>query len=96
MYHIVTRGKGFFYVVLTGKNYEPLTITESFPTKQSAWKNIRAQIKTFIGNAECYVQDETDRYNIKRYCVGKTGKYLVEGAKSGVMYIPGKNSKKKK
>ncbi len=44
MYHIRKNRKGEFYVVLTGKNYEPLSTTESFTRKQSAWKNIRAQM----------------------------------------------------
>lgn len=36
-----------FYVDVTGKNNEKLSSTETFKTKQSAWKNIYAQALQF-------------------------------------------------
>lgn len=49
-----------FYVVVTGNNNEILSTSELLKTKQSAWKNIRAQINQF-SSSSCLVQDNTLR-----------------------------------
>ncbi len=47
-----------FRVVVTGDNGEPLSVTETLKTTQSAWKNIKSQMYQF-GGLGCYVEDLT-------------------------------------
>lgn len=65
MYHIVSyqgvkigaKYQKKFYVVLLGDNQKVLSTSETFNTKQSAWKNIKSQLNVMGGTAE--IQDDT-------------------------------------
>lgn len=49
-------------VVVTGKNGEALSTSEVLKTKQSAWKNVRAQAENFPNYPMSYhVQDDTSK-----------------------------------
>lgn len=54
-----------FHVVNTGGNNEPLKPSETFPTKQAAWKNIIADAKeNYYGCTHVFVMDNT----VKKPC----------------------------
>jgi hypothetical protein len=59
-------------VVVTGNNNEKLSTSELLKTKQSAWKNVVAQLKEF-GNFYCTVQDNA-LVKPKLFCVYQDGK----------------------
>ncbi len=72
MIHIVKSKKtGQFMVIVTGNNNEKLSTSELLKTKQSAIKNIRAQLKELNGDS-CYVQDNT----IKKIAVVRVYSYV--------------------
>ena len=59
MVHISKSSKtNQFYVTVVGNNGEKLSVSEQLKTKQSAWKNIRAQLKVMQTDST-YVQDNT-------------------------------------
>lgn len=86
-----------FQVVLVGKNGEPLAISELFPRKQSAKKNILAQVAASITKE---FQDDTEKDPVVRICDDGDGVIDVieeDGQpRRAAVYIPGKNPKNKK
>jgi len=70
-------GKQFF-ISVTGKNGEKLSVTETFKSKQSAWKNVFAQADNFKSEKDFEVCDETGKifFYYKVACV--KGKYVKE------------------
>lgn len=61
MYHITKQKGGLFQVTLKGKNGEILSISEGLKTKQSAFKNVAAQLKTLptLVRLMAHVSDDT-------------------------------------
>lgn len=94
MYHI-TKTKSGFQVVLVGKNGEPLSVSESFPSKQKAYGNVMAQINA-AGESSCsFLQDDTLN-NLKVIRLWGDGGRDATSINPSTRYIPGKNPKKKK
>ncbi len=94
MYHVTKNKKGEYYVVLVGKNGEPLSTSEPFKSLQKAWGNIKAQLNA-SGTSFTHVQDDTSILAPTNYGLFHTGKKSKSNVRSP-KYIPGKNHKKKK
>ena len=63
MVHIVKSKKtGQFMVIVTGRNGEKLSTSELLNTKQSAFKNVRAQLVQMESD-NCCVQDNSKNGN---------------------------------
>lgn len=56
MIHIKKNKKELFYVSYLGENGEILATSESFATKQSAWKNISSMYKNLPNSEHLYVE----------------------------------------
>lgn len=59
MVHIGKTKKGKFIVANIAKNGEILKVSETLNTKQAAWKNIKAEIKSCFYYGTVKVQDDT-------------------------------------
>ena len=84
-----------FNVVLVGNNGEPMS-SHQLASNQSAWKNVKSQIKQLNGSD--FVQDDTAGKLVCRlYFYEHSSKTVKAGATSSPMprYIPGRNPKKK-
>jgi len=91
MIHISRTAKNKSIVVTLGNNGELLSSSEPLESKQSAWKNVKAQVKCF-GALVIIVQDDTLAVPV---CYG----FNLNGDKNKLekrypMYVPGKNKKK--
>lgn len=99
MYHLTRKKSGQYYVVLLGNNGKVLSVSETFKSKQAAWRNVFAQIGIIAysssGYASTPVQDDTLPDPVV-YRINNSGKkYVSEAYKPCEKYIPGKNPKKK-
>jgi hypothetical protein len=81
MIHIKKSKGGQFRVVNSGRNGEILKTSENLKTKQSAWKNIKADyIENYTIRATgIFVQDDT-LTNPKTYRMTYDGVKVVEGS----------------
>lgn len=59
MIHIAKTKKGKFIVANIAKNGEILKVSETLNSKQAAWKNIKAEMKSCYYNGIAHVQDDT-------------------------------------
>lgn len=71
MIRILRNKKGQFFVRHTGANNEPLSNSETFTTKQSAWKNIIAHCKLY----------DSSGVDVKDMTTGKVYNLFQEGSK---------------
>ena len=92
-YHIVKTRSKKFYVVLVGKNGEPLSTSELLNSKQAAFKNVKAQIAS-TDNIYSYVQDDTIRTPLVYKIHINGDKELTDDVPVLPRYIPKKNPKK--
>lgn len=92
MIHISKTKSGKFIVVTLGNNGELLSSSEPLKSKQSAWKNARAQGNIFL-NTLVVVQDDTSKmpqvWNVYRGWKTNKTDWQIEP-----VYVPGKNKKK--
>lgn len=90
--------KRLFYVVLVGANSKVLSVTETFNTKQAAWKNIEAQARaanTVYVAVHLTAQDDTLPKPKRYICVVLSESLHRSETEPGPRYQPGRNKKLK-
>jgi uncharacterized protein YegP (UPF0339 family) len=77
MIHIL-KSKSGYRVRYSGKNGEPLAVSEVLESKANAWKNVRAMMKLFTQSVVTVIDNNGDEYRalcrwnmFKKYIVVK-------------------------
>lgn len=101
MTYLVRTKDGQYMAIQVGTNHEPLRPSETFPSKQLAWKNIYASVADHGPTARMTVQDDTVKRGPIVYLVAlnpRTKKFERRDldVKAKPRYEPGKNAQWRK